>query len=237
MIHTILQARTIGYDHMLSRRNCQDWCDSFSHKNMAFGIICDGCGSGKYSEAGAILTGKYLISLFMKIFFHISENSVDIWKTREIIQNEYMIWISSMLNMLYFPFFDEEKNKCRILNDIFLVSFAFFIKRRQTAIIGYSGDPVIQINKKLHIINKNNFPDYLAYRYLDTNLANLHMEEIKNPSDIMIASDGIIPVMDHYESFHECQTSIQLQRKLNILMERKKLIRDDTSIIILKNEP
>ncbi len=76
----------IGSNHYEFCKNNQDsyiFCDNVE-KNIFIGIVSDGCGSGKYSETGAQLGSRILMSLLQDYYF----GDKDIYLSK--ISNEFI---------------------------------------------------------------------------------------------------------------------------------------------------
>lgn len=228
----------IGSEHQRRQINNQDSYDAKRMGNQyIWGIVCDGCGSGLRSEAGAHFLSNYLNS---KIPYFINSGSTiqEIPDQLFIAGLGYLSSLASDRAMIGIP------EVIKFIKDHLLCTVLGFIMDKKECVFFNAGDGVIVINNEAFRIDQNNAPLYMAYHLLDkATLRDLSAPfplkfgtwtiNVSYFDKFAICSDGIEEsIIDELWGFDH---SLGLQRKLRILRQEKKaLFSDDCTVITVE---
>jgi hypothetical protein len=247
----IASGSTIGYRHVDSYRNNQDSVNvsefDINGKKCIVGIVTDGCSSGENSEVGSKLITPYIAKVSKDLIEHNSINNLDFYLTICIINK-----MKSMVNT-----FGVDDKVNFICNNLLFTIVGFVIYDNQFISFRY-GDGYVNGT----LIDENNVPNYIAYNLIKDhpNIKNLPYDkfqivdncEITDDFQYVIASDGIEDyILNEGKDYARKKQVLSLTNLIkydkiydnkNLLtfmlnaMSRKRMLSDDTSIIIIKKE-
>lgn len=241
---------TIGTQHRILNKNNQDAYSINIGDNTISAFVCDGCGSAKYSEAGARIVSVYLNRQAVKLS-HILQYKNNIDKFLIKLKNRTMKFIHEIVKQISYT----KKEYINHITDKFLFTIFGVVITETTTIIFRFGDGAYVLNGEFVSVDENNTPSYLAYNLLDKSInRNFIIENViesKKVSNILLCTDGINYLMDNthktlkdgstagtYQQFIENTKYIEnpslLQKRLVVLSEVNKILKDDTSIILIK---
>lgn len=233
----ISEAIIIGTEHIFAKSNRQDFCRSIVTDKGIFGVVCDGCSSGKYSETGAVLTGQFLLKTFQQL--QISD--IDVFKYE--LQSKLKLFFENLVSLM----FETDDDKVTFIQDFLLTTFIFCIITNDRVLIGSAGDgiTVIKVNGEISTnkIDHDNMPHYYAYnivppQYLSLDVkSDIKIEEylVNEVESIIIGTDGLEPVLDKSLIDRLYKTNgRQLQRKFNVWQNKDKMFSDDVSCIVFE---
>lgn len=204
----------IGYEHMESGRNCQDFGVIREHSSY----VCDGCSEGEHSEVGA------------KLFCYLMQK----------YNNEKTAF--SKLPSLFFSEPKALKDYlCFTILAATTATSSFFVKYCGDGFIilqDHSG------NITFEELSDGEYPKYYVYNYIDKEHLKhykdgvdfLHREYSKDDyAKVGIASDGLRFILqaddDLKQEFIEClQSGKELKTKL-FINRNHKIFKDDITII------
>ena len=127
---------TIGRDHRMVPRNCQDAYGIASGSGCTVGVVTDGCGSSAYSEVGARI-GARLVSRAVK-----SE-----YETVRAIQELRWPRIQKMVLRALEDLADEmDDNLAKVVNDYFLFTILGQVMDSTEMTVFALGDGIIMVN-------------------------------------------------------------------------------------------
>jgi len=239
----INSATIVGRDHILTKKNRQDFLVYREFEDLKIGVVCDGCGEGEYSEVGASLIGTFTLNFLLN---HFKPNVLPVAQAFLPLSTEYLeqcitFFIKSLSIMLY------ERQEILFVKDFMLSTCLFCVIDKENITIGYCGDGVIIINDKARILDQKGAPHYIAYKNIPkealekqpTSLNFFTIETYKQSEieKVVIGSDGVVPIV---ESSIISQLQLygtkkrQLQRKFNIWHE-EKLFCDDATCIVFES--
>lgn len=238
----ITSASIIGKSHYNLNYNNQDALKYYQNEDLILGVICDGCGSGAYSEVGANLGANYFVNYFVDSFIN---NKI----TNELINNfedEMIVFFNKLIELQKN---NEAKIEDFIFNYLYFTILGFVVTEDITYIIS-SGDGFYKVNENCFFINQENKPKYLANKILNKNYSfNCYKYETEAINLLSISSDGIHSINEHFmnsnlenistfseifdfEGFYD--NEIEFSKFLKDLSINKNILTDDTSIIMLK---
>ncbi len=223
---------------------CEDYTIISEKDDYILFAVFDGCSSGTESHFASAFTGKIVRASFQNLAIKNNDKPEDLIKT-----------------LLFKTIKDLKKQKAGLLldEDELLSTLILFLyhKNRKEGIINIIGDGVISINGKMHIIDQNNIPHYLAYYLDDINkqeefntwykkeVAVYRVNELK---DLTISTDGVLsfypvktqekdkleinPVNYLIKDEYLLLNKAMMGRKCNILYKKYQMINaDDIGII------
>lgn len=238
---TISQATIIGRSHRLMRHNCQDY--SFATalpSNIAFGLICDGCGS-KYRENGRSYPshneiGANLLGQFAADFLttHLTDPPEDI---SEVLANLHTASLAFLQNLVaLFP----GHNQHKFIATRLLATLVGFVHLPDTAVFFWQGDGFLAVNGRVCQLDSGNQPSYLAYQLLQSEPQQsiFQLAFVPQPDQIRwlaVTSDGWHK--DLLCQLAEPRPSLALQRWLNVQAQQRGQFDDDGAVAVwYKNE-
>lgn len=240
---TVNTASVIGTNHIWDKSNRQDFVVTSEKDGYIYGVVCDGCGSGRNSEFGACLIGNIVLRRLMTyggIYFE--KDMINHMRTSLQVQ-----LILALEGVLFYMLADERDcdTKVKFIENYLLSTFLFFIADCGSGevIVGSCGDGIIVTDNDVRIIDQSNMPHYIAYNLVPKQYLVAHeltgitvsllSSDVKK---IVIATDGVQPVLNS-EAWQQVlygTTGRQLQRKFNVFQTKDKLFDDDASCIVLE---
>ena len=226
---------------------CEDFLIStYVGESYYLGAVLDGCSSGEDSHFASALMGK----LLKKIGKDLSQEATPLFETP---MNAEKI-AESVLKKLFWELRDARKHLGLTNTEMLstLILLVYDATSKQAFVIAI-GDGMIAIDGKVHEIDQDNMPDYMAY-HLNHSFDQWHQKQehifkIENPTEISISTDGIDTFRTHKTDnpadFDPIQfllldnmlenTQNMLTRKINILQKKYGYLpADDISIIRIK---
>ncbi len=231
-------ASVIGSSHYKLYYNNQDSYAFYQDRNCIVGVVADGCGSGANSEVGAKLGVDFVVNFCKKHFRH---NSFSV----DLLQNALIEYLRNIVK-------NQQTNEELefIENYLFFTLFGFIIQPHQTFVF-HSGDGLYQINDKQVIIEQENRPQYLAKNLISGN-SHIATEQIETNrlQKLLVSTDGLMhlndkfrsgesvagmkSVDDFFDNDEHFENMISLPKLLSNLSINKNILKDDTTLIMLK---
>lgn len=154
--------------------------------NIAYGVVCDGCSSSKYSEVGAQIAVRILANLIEYKYLDFAEHD----DFHDLVSSDFY------KDMMDFVYSFCEENEKEIIMDYFLFTMVFFISFPEKTFICSIGDGVYVVNDKFVELTspEKNKPPYFGYGLIDKKyLPPLQIVEIptENINTLLIGSDGV----------------------------------------------
>jgi serine/threonine protein phosphatase PrpC len=239
MNYNIATASVIGSSHRKLFYNNQDAYEYYQDKNIIIGVVADGCGSGSNSEVGARLGVNFVVNFCKK---HFQNSPFD----AEILKNGLVDHLKILIKNQQT---DEELDF--IENYLFFTLFGFVIQADQTYIF-HSGDGMYQLNEKVVLIEQDNRPNYIA-KNLISGKAKIEVEMIETDKleRLLVATDGLThlndkflndetidnmtQISDIFDNDDYFEDMIALPKYLTDLSVNRNILKDDTTLIMLKN--
>jgi Protein phosphatase 2C len=231
-------ASAIGSSHYKLYYNNQDSYHYYQDNSCIIGVVADGCGSGSNSEVGARLGVDFVVNFCKK---HFQNKPFD-----EVLLKKALV--EYLKNIVKNQQTSEELDF--IENYLYFTLFGFVIQPHQTFIF-HSGDGVYLLNDQEVIIEQNNRPKYIAKNLISGNIElQIEVIETSNVQQLLIATDGLIHLSEKFEAGETIEgmnkTSdlfknddlfddmIALPKLLTNLSLQKNILKDDTTLIMLK---
>ena len=238
MNFTNASTSVIGSSHYNLFYNNQDSYNFYQDKSYIIGVVADGCGSGSHSEVGAKLGVDFVVNYCKKYFRH---NSFDV----DSLQNALIVYLRNIVK-------NQQTNEELefIENYLFFTFFGFIIQAEHTFVF-HSGDGLYQINDKKVIVEQGNKPQYLAKNLISGN-SHIEIEHIETHKlqKILVATDGLMhlndrfsngesiagmkSISDFFDNDEHFDNIISLPKFLTDLSINKNILKDDTTLIMLK---
>ncbi len=231
-------ASVIGSSHYKHYYNNQDSYNFYQDDSSIIGVVADGCGAGANSEVGARLGVDFVVN-FCKKNFQNNPFDAKLLKTalldylRNIVKNQ-----------------NTQEELEFIESYLFFTLFGFIVQNDQTFIF-HSGDGLYCLNEKEVIIEQNNRPNYIAKNLISSNFS-LEIEQIetKKLNRILIATDGLTQlndaflrnekvekmekISDFFDNENNFDDIIALPKLITDLSINKNILKDDTTLIMIK---
>jgi serine/threonine protein phosphatase PrpC len=248
-----------GRNHVLTGRNNQDAYQIADEQNFMIAVLCDGCGSGKYSEAGAKLGARLVAEAIAALIDQNEQNEQD--KNQKLGIFEPKFWDSVKTNLLQQlkDFVDLFNGDREFVNDHLLFTIVGALITPMETVTFSIGDGAIAINGKLNQIPAypDNAPPYLAYGLYKPEAINFEIRDRLATSELeslLIATDGIddlLKVEDIAQFWQKEQyfkNPDAIRRKLAMLnreevkpdwtkqeiVKRSGVLSDDTTLVVIR---
>lgn len=228
----IRKGSVIGRNHYNAGRNNQDHAvikDLGGYNRL--GILCDGCSSGAHSEIGSFLISEFLGN---RIKNYCDNAETPIWALQASYQDALTDVLENIVNII-----GADSSYNFVFDALRATIFGVLCVNKET-IIFYQGDGKYYIDGIVETIDQNNTPTYMAYEipqilneigYVE-GLGGFNIVRVNSGwKRIAIASDGV-PDNILEEIWGE-KHKASLQRKLNVLFDRK-IFSDDATIVAIE---
>lgn len=174
-----------GSDHTMPGKpgwkNNQDALLFYEEEDVIFGIVSDGCGSGKFSEVGAQIGVRILGKLINDSLSR--SKKIDFDCIRMKLLGQISVLASSMGNS-----FSE------IINDYFLFSLVGFVITPDVTTVFYCGDGMYVINGSVTKLGPfpKNAPPYVTYSLTGNQNPTIETVtfETKDVNSLAVGTDG-----------------------------------------------
>jgi len=172
-----------GRDHALQGKNCQDFSGvrswEIGDRKCTFGVVLDGCGSGKHSEVGSSLLGTLLLNIIPEvinsrlIFMGVHNGVPEQEWVSQAVENACLNLINLTLAQCL-PVIRSEHERSWFVNEFFLTTIIYSLTVDAHVFVGSAGDGYLGVRQShndkvvVHELgDKDNTPSYLAYRTVD----------------------------------------------------------------------
>jgi hypothetical protein len=254
----ICSGSVIGQQHILYKKNNQDNYNIYFCKDMIVCVVCDGCGSGKYSEVGSSIGSNLVCSILSFIHGNVSCTENWIKMILETSRLQILYYIDNLINVIK----PSQSSYSKFVQDYFLFTIVGAIIRRDLSAFFSIGDGIIIINNNIIQIGPflGNAPPYITYDLDNINveqslkdLSKFQIHQIIPTNEIdnfLIGTDGMFdfissenrnvpgridivgPVSQFWTDDKYYKNSDMVRRKLAIINNDKSII-DNKRIIKL----
>jgi len=223
-------------------------------------IVCDGCGSSKLAEVGAQMVSRFLANEAVRLLSEESRGMVFRDGLFEALRKNALYFIKSTADMIGGQF-------SAVIADYFLFTVVGALITEEKTWIFTLGDGCFSINENVTVIDQNNRPRYLSYALVpnqhmkeDPCALDFVINEELSTSDLVslvIATDGAIEIEEkkdlelsvlgktqHVQGLSQFETNDKyinnrsmLQKRLVVLGINHRILRDDTTLILIKLKP
>lgn len=231
-------ASLIGSTHQKLYYNNQDSYNFYEDKNCVIGVVADGCGSGANSEVGAKLAVDFVVN-FCKTNFSCQPFNKNVLEDALIEYLKNIVDNQQTTERLYF-----------IENYLYFTLFGFIVQPYQTFIF-HSGDGFYMLNNKEVVIEQDNRPKYIAKRLISgSHSMETDCIETNKLEKLMVATDGLLHLNDKFLEGEQVEgmaktsdlfsnenyfdDAAALPKFLIDLSRNKNILKDDTTLIMLK---
>ncbi len=243
----------IGRNHVATGKNNQDAYRVVLRSQFVVAVVCDGCGSGKYSEVGAQLGAKIVTDAIADLLDQgMAISNPNFWDILKTNLFQKLIDIVAIAN-------DAQESVMEFVNDYLLFTIVGAVITASETVTFSMGDGAIAVNGKLTQIPAypDNAPPYLAYGLYRPDAVSFEICDRLATSEvesILIATDGIddlIAVEDVSQFWQEdkyFKNPDAIRRKLSMLnreeikpdwtkrelVKRSGILSDDTTLIVIR---
>jgi hypothetical protein len=228
----ISHATIIGRSHRLMQQNCHDFAiTGRPTPDCAFGLVLDGCGSKHRDETGLHPShnevGAKLLGQFTAVYLtsHLPHHDLD----GTFFANLYAACSNYLQRLFTFLPATDAITQTRFIATHLLCTMVGFVMKGETAVFFWSGDGFWAHDDAIIQLDSNNQPDYLAY-HLDSPDGRFQTHTLHNPHRLAVASDGWTAA--HLSQLDTPQSSLALQRWLNLQAKERGTFEDDGAIAI-----
>ncbi len=243
----IIHGSIIGTIHRETYKNNQDAVYVSGNNDGFVAMVCDGCSGGRHNETGAKIMARFISRQLFKNIVNINHNE-DIEKIFEKIRLKAIKFMKLIIDNI-------DGNKQSNIANMFLYTIIGAIVTERISIIFRIGDGAFALNGEIKLIDSNNEPDYIGYGLIeDMKTPNFIIEKVvetQSVENIMLSTDGIRYLIENasktlkdgsiagnYDQFITDDKYIKnislLQKRLAVLGPINGILKDDTSIIIIK---
>ena len=243
----------IGRNHVATGKNNQDAYRVVLRSQFVVAVVCDGCGSGKYSEVGAQLGAKIVTDAIADLLDQgLAISNPNFWDILKTNLFQKLIDIVAIAN-------DAQESVMEFVNDYLLFTIVGAVITANETMTFSMGDGAIAVNGKLTQIPAypDNAPPYLSYGLYRPDAVSFEICDRLATSEvesILIATDGIddlIAVEDVSQFWQEdkyFKNPDAIRRKLSMLnreeikpdwtkrelVKRSGILSDDTTLIVIR---
>ena len=203
----------VGAHHRKTFKNNQDAFAVVESEHGVIAVVCDGCGSGKYSEVGAQLGAKYIVNYLAQQLHVDSEVGAELKIDRLAeFKHEWQPLLAGLQQHAVEFLTTIAKNLCpceqfseSILNHFLFTIIGVVITKYQCVVFSF-GDGVFSVNGEVTVIDQNNTPEYLGYGVLSEEKRWQFEFEIQKiiptaeVESLLIATDGFDQVYSEAET-------------------------------------
>ena len=181
-----------GREHLRLERNNQDAYAILRNEQYAIAVVCDGCGSGQYSEVGAQIGARLTIESLTRALSSQSSqgNPISSHELLEQVRQDLLRQIDNLAQAM-------GGNWLQTLKDYFLFTIVGVVITSTDILVFSLGDGVIIINGKEIDLGyfPGNAPPYLAYGLCKTasnyKLRSHLLPPLEQVESILIGTDGV----------------------------------------------
>ena len=238
---SITKASVIGRGHILSAKNNQDYINTWLDEDneTCLGVVCDGCGSGRHTEFGSILTGQLVVNALHDLSVSINDDQDCQWFAK-VLQDRIVDSLKTITKEIFGNQLNNQNTTLLVnfFDEYLLSTFLFYLVKFDRVIIGHCGDGIVIINDEIIEINQSNKPNYIAYKCLkdNSNFLTIKSYSLNEINRLAIATDGLEPLIQKPELVQKLfeKNGIQMQLFFNVLQSKERFFYDDTTCITLK---
>src|SRR5688572_10823747 len=138
--------QSLGLDHQLKQRNCQDSYAVYETADAVVGVVCDGCSEGTRSEVGAALGAQYLATLAAQLI----EQDTPLEDLPRQLYAGLIDYLEKLTGLSMPP------NRVGFIRDHLLFTTLVIILTGEGALLLSAGDGLIVTDEQVECIDQNN---------------------------------------------------------------------------------
>jgi hypothetical protein len=247
----VTSGSVIGREHVRVGRNNQDGVAVRADDQRLAAVVTDGCSSSKFAEVGARLGAAFVAGDVLKKLRSGKTAGMDLAyaSTRALV---------SYLDTLAKGLASDDAERDALIGEYLLFGFLCLAIDGQKACVFGVGDGVVSLNGEMKVLDPGpeNAPPYVGYLLMRGPTRSASPElHVSSPVDhvetLMIGTDGLLDLdrtpdvalkdgerQGGMEQFEEDDTLItnagRLQRRLTLLGEVNRRMRDDTTVVVVR---
>ncbi len=243
----------IGRDHARTGKNNQDAFVWRQTEDFTIAVVADGCGSGRFSEAGAQIGARFFIESLEKPHLNI-EAEIEYARRNLLKELEKLI--------------EKTERRSESVKEYFLFTLVGAIITTEYSALFHIGDGIICENGKITELGPypDNQPPYLAYDLFDQSKTGFAPQELKfkihsivktsDVQSILIGTDGVadliraFPLNQFWENDLYFKNPDAVRRRLAIMNRESVkidwekgevskeggLLPDDTTLVVIRRK-
>ncbi len=181
-------ASVMGARHVRTGRNGQDAAAVWAGADRGIAVVCDGCGSGRYSEVGARLGAQLVVRLVREALDPRDVRPRDVWP---IVRTRLVAELERLADMLPGP-------REQVVHDHLLFTIVAAAWCRDEVAVWALGDGGYALGDRVIVLGPfaDNQPPYVGYDLLGAP-APSHLEvAAATCGGVAVATDGVMDVDD-----------------------------------------
>lgn len=212
-------ASALGRDHAALRRGSQDSYALGARGDAAWGVVCDGCGSGARSEVGAGLAAALLEAALDRLL----ARDTPILEIPALAMDEVLAVLEKIGGAL-----GQDRSRAFVCEHLLATVVGFCVRGDEGAAF-WCGDGAVVLGDEVTLLEADDRPDYPAYRLLGR-AAPVAARPFSpgTVGRIAVATDGFDPELLP-DAFG--RGSLALKRWMNVCC-RNGHFRDDATIVM-----
>lgn len=223
--------QSVGNDHSRLGMNCQDGVMLLSSENMVVGVVCDGCGSGAYSEVGARAGAEFAVARIVRWL----QQGMPIETIPDRLFPEMIGYLQGQLALV-----DPVDPVSFVIHYLLFTMIGVIIVGDQGLIFA-SGDGVVVQDDGITIRDEGNAPRYLGYHLFESEA----LDGIVLPDKfdiypletgwrrILIGTDGFDPAV-LADVWQVTEDQRGLHQRLHTWQTQQARFRDDVTLITVE---
>ncbi len=227
-----------GREHTRLLRNNQDGVGANVEREVAVAVVTDGCGSGSSSEVGARL-GAWFLTAQLPVLAR--EYGVGPQLAPKAI-DALVEWMAQIVA----PMRDEAL--AGWVSEQFLFTCVCAVMDGRKALVFGVGDGLWSVDGgvgQVLVAAEDNAPDYPGYRLVPTSLLStkravgvpvVHFSG--EAQQLAVATDGLSGQAEALQKFSAdkqvWRNPVALQRRLNVMASKDKVLHDDTTVALIR---
>ncbi len=233
MMIQIRTGQVTGRDHLARNANCQDTLAVRQVGPWMVGIVCDGCGSGSYSEVGSRLAVQFLADQAARLL----AMDGDLSCLPDMLYRDLIRFLRGVVTLA------APNDVPRYVQDNLLFTVVGVIASVDGGVIFSAGDGMLVVDDVLDEIDQGNRPAYPAYHLVRDRLVSddtLPTTFVSRPipaewERVAVATDGFeAEVLPNVWGIAHPRG---LQRRMNVWSDKERRFRDDATIITVERLP
>ena len=251
VVFGVTSGSVIGREHVRLGRNNQDgWAVKADDQRLA-AVVTDGCSSSRFAEVGARLGAQYLASDVLRRRRSGKTPGMDLAyaSTRGLV---------AYLDMVAKGLAPDDAERETIIGEYLLFGFLCLAIDGNKACVFGVGDGVVSLNGEIKILDPGpeNAPSYVGYLLMRgpsrSATPEMHvMATVDEVETMMIGTDGLLDLdrtpdvplkdgdrqggIDQFEADASLLANAgRLQRRLAILGEINRRMRDDCTVVVVR---
>lgn len=255
----ITTGSVMGCYHRASFKNNQDAAHIAKSDDGLIAVVSDGCGSGKFSEVGALIASRYIAEKGLELLAHQKNGMRFRNGFFEQLRVETLFFLRKIAA-------DLGRDLSQIVYDYFLFTVVGALIEENETTIFTLGDGIFSVNCETVVIDQHNTPRYLGYALLpsDPMKTNPHYYDFTlqktiptnavrsialatdGADDLLANKDQEISIIGKKEKINDltqfeteekfARNPALLQKRLVVLGVNNGILNDDTTVALIRRK-